>query len=227
MSNILLSIRAVQKSFRKDGARVDILKGIDLDIGEGEFITIMGPSGAGKTTLLHILGSLDEPTSGSVYYRGKDIGSYNEQEQSRFRNEKIGFVFQFYHLLQDFNVVENIMIPLWIRREKAPKALSEAEEFLQIMGLSDRRYHKPGELSGGEQQRVAIARALINRPELILADEPTGNLDRKTGREVLDYILSVHKRMSTALVLVTHDPEVGAAGQRRLKMIDGELFPVN
>jgi lipoprotein-releasing system ATP-binding protein len=224
MSDSLLSIRGVRKSFRKDGARVDILKGIDLDIAEGEFITIMGPSGAGKTTLLHIIGSLDEPTRGSVLYRGKDISLNSEQEQSRFRNEKVGFVFQFYHLLQDFNVIENIMIPLWIKRTKPTKALAEGEEFLRIMGLSERRHHKPGELSGGEQQRVAIARALINRPELILADEPTGNLDRKTGREVLDYILSVQKRMGAALVLVTHDPEVGAAGKRRLRMVDGELF---
>ncbi len=225
MSDVLLSVRAVRKSFRKDGTSVDILKGIDLEIGEGEFITIMGPSGAGKSTLLHIIGSLDAPTSGSVSYRGRDVSLYSEQEQSRFRNEKVGFVFQFYHLLQDFNVIENIMIPLWIRRLKPAKAFSEAEEFLRIMGLSNRRRHKPGELSGGEQQRVAIARALINRPELILADEPTGNLDRKTGKEVLDYILSVHRKMGAALVLVTHDPEVGAAGRRRLRMVDGELFP--
>jgi lipoprotein-releasing system ATP-binding protein len=223
MSDALLSIRGLRKSFHKDGANVDILKGIDLDIGEGEFITIMGPSGAGKTTLLHIMGSLDEPTGGSIFHRGRDISLFNEQEQSRFRNEKVGFVFQFYHLLHDFNVIENIMIPLWIKRESPATALTKAEEFLGIMGLTERRQHKPGELSGGEQQRVAIARALINRPELILADEPTGNLDRKTGREVLEYILSIHKKMRTALVLVTHDPEVGAAGQRRLKMIDGEI----
>jgi lipoprotein-releasing system ATP-binding protein len=227
MSETLLSVRGVHKSFQKDGAKVNILRGIDLDIGEGEFLTIMGPSGAGKTTLLHIVGSLDTPTTGAVFYRGKDIGLYNEQEQSRFRNEHVGFVFQFYHLLQDFNVLENIMIPLWIKREKPAKAQAEAEEFLRIMGLSGRKSHKPGELSGGEQQRVAIARALINRPDVILADEPTGNLDRKTGREVLQYILSIQKRLGAALVLVTHDPEVGTAGTRRLKMVDGELSPAD
>jgi lipoprotein-releasing system ATP-binding protein len=225
MSDVLLSVRDVRKSFRKDGTSVDILRGIDLDIEKGEFVTIMGPSGAGKTTLLNIIGSLDTPTSGYVAYRGKDTGLYSEQEQSRFRNEKVGFVFQFYHLLQDFNVLENVMIPLWIRRIKPSQAQAEAEEFLRIMGLSHRVRHKPGELSGGEQQRVAIARALINHPELILADEPTGNLDRKTGKEVLDYILSVHRKMGAALILVTHDPEVGAAGRRRLRMVDGELFP--
>jgi lipoprotein-releasing system ATP-binding protein len=223
MSEALLSIRNVRKSFRKDGTKVDILRGVDLDVEEGEFITIMGPSGAGKTTLLHIIGSLDAPTNGSVFYRGRDISLYNELEQSRFRNEHVGFVFQFYHLLHDFNVIENIMIPLWIKREKPGKAISDAEEFLRIMGLSERRNHKPGELSGGEQQRVAIARALINRPDVILADEPTGNLDRKTGREVFEYILAIQKRMGAALVLVTHDPEVGSAGSRRLKMVDGEL----
>lgn len=223
MNKPLVSIRGLKRSFDKDGTKVNILRGIDLDIGEGEFITIMGPSGAGKTTFLHIVGSLDRPTSGEILYRGENICTYSADEQSRFRNERIGFVFQFYHLLQDFTVLENIMIPLWIKRVRPAQAMAEAAEFLKVMGLVDRKDHKPGELSGGEQQRVAIARALINRPELILADEPTGNLDRKTGREVLDYILAVHKKIGAALVLVTHDPEIGAAGTRRLNMVDGEL----
>ena len=223
MSEPLVSVRGLKKSFDKDGARIDVLKGIDLDIGEGEFLTVMGPSGAGKTTFLHLVGSLDRPTAGEILYRGKNISDYNGEEQSRFRNELVGFVFQFYHLLQDFNVLENIMIPLWIKRVRPSQALASAEEFLSIMGLAHRKNHKPGELSGGEQQRVAIARALINRPELILADEPTGNLDRKTGREVLEYILSVRERIGAALVLVTHDPEIGASGTRRLTMVDGEL----
>jgi lipoprotein-releasing system ATP-binding protein len=224
MSEPLVSVRGLKKSFHKDGATVSVLKGIDFKVGEGEFTTIMGPSGAGKTTFLHIIGSLDRPTEGEVFYRGKDVSLFTGEEQCRFRNEKVGFVFQFYHLLQDFTVLENIMIPLWIKRAKAAEAQGAAEEFLRIMGLADRRHHKPGELSGGEQQRVAIARALINRPELILADEPTGNLDRKTGRVVLEYILSVRERIGAALILVTHDPEIGAYGKRRLTMVDGELF---
>jgi lipoprotein-releasing system ATP-binding protein len=225
MSEPLVSVRGLKRSFHRDGATVSVLKGIDFEVGEGEFATIMGPSGAGKTTFLHIIGSLDQPTEGEVFYRGKDISLFTGEEQCRFRNEKVGFVFQFYHLLQDFTVLENIMIPLWIKRAKAAEAQGAAEEFLRIMGLADRRHHKPGELSGGEQQRVAIARALINRPELILADEPTGNLDRKTGRVVLEYILSVRERIGAALILVTHDPEIGASGKRRLTMVDGELFP--
>ena len=224
MSEPLVSVRGLKKSFHKDGATVSVLKGIDFEVGEGEFATIMGPSGAGKTTFLHVIGSLDRPTEGEVFYRGKDVSLFTGEEQCRFRNEKVGFVFQFYHLLQDFTVLENIMIPLWIKRAKAAEAQGAAEEFLRIMGLADRRHHKPGELSGGEQQRVAIARALINRPELILADEPTGNLDRKTGKEVLEYILSVRERIGAALILVTHDPEIGAYGKRRLTMVDGELF---
>lgn len=223
MSDAILSARGIKKSYEKDGTSVEVLKGIDLDIYPNDFITIMGPSGAGKSTFLHILGSLDSATAGEIRYKEAEVHAFDEEEQSRFRNEKIGFVFQFYHLLQDFNVVENIMLPLWIKGVKPQEAQASAEEFLEIMGLEQRRNHKPGELSGGEQQRVAIARALINKPELILADEPTGNLDRKTGREVLNYILSVRERLSAALVLVTHDPEIGALGKRQLKMVDGEL----
>ncbi len=223
MSDLILSAKGIKKRYDKDGSSLHVLKGIDLDVYAGDFITIMGPSGAGKSTFLHVLGSLDTPTEGEVLYRGTAIATYGEQEQSDFRNVKIGFVFQFYHLLQDFTVLENIMMPLWIKGVKPEDALSSAQEFLGIMGLTERATHRPGELSGGEQQRVAIARALINKPELILADEPTGNLDRKTGREVLDYILSVRERLSAALVLVTHDPEIGSLGQRRLQMVDGEL----
>jgi len=224
MSEPVMSVSGLKKRFNKNGLEVNVLKGIDLTINKREFITIMGPSGAGKSTLLHILGTLDAPTEGEIYFKGQSIRDFTEEESSVFRNEKIGFVFQFYHLLQDFNVIENIMIPLMIRRVKETEALKRAEEFLEIMGLSNRKKHRPGELSGGEQQRVAIARALVNEPEIILADEPTGNLDRKTGREVLDYILSINDRLSSTLILVTHDPEIGTIGTRRLNMVDGELF---
>jgi len=225
MSEQILKVSGLKKIFNKNGVEINVLRGIDLEINHGDFITIMGPSGAGKSTLLHILGSLDKPTEGEIYFRGQNIKKFTEDEESKFRNEKIGFVFQFYHLLQDFNVIENIMMPLLIGRINPADAIKKAEAFLEIMGLRDRRNHKPGELSGGEQQRVAIARALVNEPEIVFADEPTGNLDRKTGREVLNYILKLNERLSSTLVLVTHDPEIGSIGKRRFNMIDGELFP--
>lgn len=226
MSDPILRVSGLKKSFHKNGVNIDVLKGIDLEVNAGDFITIMGPSGAGKSTLLHILGTLDKPTGGDLYFKGRNILRFTEEEESRFRNDEVGFVFQFYHLLQDFTVVENITMPLLIKGLKQGEAQARAEAFLGVMGLKDRYNHKPGELSGGEQQRVAIARALVNEPELILADEPTGNLDRKTGREVLSYILSIRERLNSTLILVTHDPEIGSVGQRRLNMVDGELFPL-
>jgi lipoprotein-releasing system ATP-binding protein len=225
MSETIIKVTGLKKIFQKDGQEVHVLKGIDFTADKGAFITIMGPSGAGKSTFLHILGALDKPTEGEVFFRDRNIRSYTEDEESIFRNEKIGFIFQFYHLLQDFNVIENIMMPLLIKGVKENEAAKKAESFLTIVGLDHRRNHKPGELSGGEQQRVAIARALVNEPELILADEPTGNLDRKTGQEVFHYILSVNKKLLSTLILVTHDPAVGAFGEKRYTMVDGELSP--
>lgn len=226
MSKPILRAEGIKKIFNKNGREISVIKGIDLDVMEKEFITIMGPSGAGKSTFLHILGALDKPSEGGIYFRGENIHEYTEDQASRFRNEKVGFVFQFYHLLQDFNVIENIIMPLLIKRVKMNEAVEKAEVYLEIMGLKDRRNHKPGELSGGEQQRVAIARALINEPEVILADEPTGNLDRKTGRDVLKYILTIYEKLSSILILVTHDPELGSIGKRRFNMVDGELFEI-
>ncbi|MDD3844873.1 MAG: ABC transporter ATP-binding protein [Syntrophorhabdaceae bacterium] len=223
MSDHIIEVSGLKRSFHKDGVVIDVLKGVDFTADKGEFITIMGPSGAGKTTFLHIIGTLDKPTEGKVLFDGQDIMTFSEDEESRFRNEKVGFIFQFYHLLQDFNVIENIMMPLLIRRVKPAQAKAKAMAFLETVELTHRRTHKPGELSGGEQQRVAIARALINEPRVILADEPTGNLDRKTGREVLHQILNIQKNLSATLILVTHDPEIGAVGERRLTMVDGEF----
>jgi lipoprotein-releasing system ATP-binding protein len=227
MSEPILQVTGLKKTYSKNNVELTVLKGINLSIYGGDFITIMGPSGAGKSTLLHLLGTLDRPSEGQIYFRGENMQGFSEDEASRFRNEKVGFIFQFYHLLQDFNVIENIMMPLLIKRMKVSDAVPKAEKFLEIMGLKERRNHKPGELSGGEQQRVAIARALVNEPELVLADEPTGNLDRKTGREVLQYILSFNERTACTLILVTHDPEIGSLGGRRLNMVDGELFSEN
>ena len=226
MSDPILRVSNLKKTYSKNGVEINVIKGINVDINEGDLITIMGPSGAGKSTFLHILGTLDKPTEGDIFFRDRNVKGFTEDEESKFRNEKVGFVFQFYHLLQDFNVIENIMMPLLIGRLTQAEAMSKADAFLDILGLRDRRNHKPGELSGGEQQRVAIARALVNEPEIILADEPTGNLDRKTGKEVLDYLLSVNERLSSTLILVTHDPETGSIGDRRMKMVDGELFQI-
>ncbi len=226
MSEPILRVSGLKKTFSKNGVEINVIKDINIDINEGDFITIMGPSGAGKSTFLHILGTLDKPSEGDIFFRDRNFKGFTEEEESKFRNEKIGFVFQFYHLLQDFNVIENIMMPLLIKRINQGDAVAKAENFLEIMGLKHRRDHKPGELSGGEQQRVAIARALVNEPEIILADEPTGNLDRKTGKEVLDYLLSINERLSSTLVLVTHDPEIGSIGERKMKMVDGELFTI-
>jgi lipoprotein-releasing system ATP-binding protein len=224
MSDHIIEASGIKKSFQKDDVVIEVLKGVNLTADAGSFITIMGPSGAGKSTFLHIIGTLDRPTEGTVLFEGQDIMKFTEDEQSRFRNERVGFIFQFYHLLQDFNVIENIMMPLLIRRVRPDEARTKAQGFLETVELTHRANHKPGELSGGEQQRVAIARALINEPSVILADEPTGNLDRKTGREVLHQILSIQKKLSATLILVTHDPEIGSVGDRRLTMVDGELF---
>jgi ABC-type lipoprotein export system ATPase subunit len=224
MSEPVLSVSGLRKSFHKDSVEIAVLKGVDLTVEEGDFVTIMGPSGAGKSTLLYILGTLDAPTEGAILYRGRNIREFTRDEENRFRNEKVGFVFQFYHLLQDFNVIENITIPLLIKGIRMREALERAEVFLDIMGLKERRNHRPGELSGGEQQRVAIARALVNEPEIILADEPTGNLDRKTGQEVLRYMLAVKERLGAILIMVTHDPEIGGMGGHHFHMVDGELF---
>jgi lipoprotein-releasing system ATP-binding protein len=224
MSDHIIEASGIKKTFHKDDVVIEVLKGVDLTADPGSFITIMGPSGAGKSTFLHILGTLDKPTEGTVLLEGQDIMKFTEDEQSRVRNERIGFIFQFYHLLQDFNVIENVMMPLLIRRARPDEARTRALGFLETVELTHRASHKPGELSGGEQQRVAIARALINGPSLILADEPTGNLDRKTGREVLHQILSIQKKLSATLILVTHDPEIGSVGDRKLTMVDGELF---
>jgi lipoprotein-releasing system ATP-binding protein len=223
MSETLVKVKNIRKSFQKNGLKLDVLRGVDLTIESGDFITIMGPSGAGKSTFLHILGLLDHPTEGQIWYRDTEITTFSHEEESRFRNEDVGFIFQFYHLLQDFDVLENIMLPLRIKGVPLNDARAAAEESLQVMGLGLRKRHKPGELSGGEQQRVAIARALINKPQLILADEPTGNLDRKTGTEVLKYMLDIHEKISSAMVLVTHDPQIGSIGTRRFNMVDGEL----
>ncbi len=199
-------------------------KDITIDIYEGDFITIMGPSGAGKSTFLHILGTLDKPSEGDIFFRDRNFKGFTEEEESKFRNEKIGFVFQFYHLLQDFNVIENIMMPLLIKRINQVDAVVKAENFLEIMGLKHRRDHKPGELSGGEQQLVAVARALVMEPEILLADEPTGNLDTETGRKIEDILLELNRRKRITLIVVTHNQSLADRMSRSIGLRDGEIY---
>jgi len=225
MSEMIVEARGLRKVFRKNNTSIEVLKGIDLSIEEGELITIMGPSGAGKSTLLHILGTLDRPTEGEVLFEKRKISEIKEDELSLIRNEKIGFVFQFYHLLEDFTVFENVAMPLLIRGIKRKETEGKVEKLLSLFELIHRRDHKPQELSGGEQQRVAIARALICEPRIIFADEPTGNLDRKTGAKVIEYLREINEKFGTTIVIVTHDPDIGKVGKRRFKMVDGELFP--
>jgi lipoprotein-releasing system ATP-binding protein len=225
MSEMIVEARGLRKVFRKNNTSIEVLKGIDLSIEEGELITIMGPSGAGKSTLLHILGTLDRPTEGEVLFEKRKISEIREDELSLIRNEKIGFVFQFYHLLEDFTVFENVAMPLLIRGIKRKETEGKVEKLLSLFELIHRKDHKPQELSGGEQQRVAIARALICEPRIIFADEPTGNLDRKTGAKVIEYLTEINEKFGTTIVIVTHDPDIGKVGKRRFKMVDGELFP--
>ncbi|MCS7280342.1 MAG: ABC transporter ATP-binding protein [Desulfobacterota bacterium] len=227
MSDIIIEAFGIRKSFPKKNGSIEVLKGIDLKIERGDFLTIMGPSGAGKSTLLHILGTLDRPTEGEIRFENRRITDLSEDELSIIRNEKIGFVFQFYHLLEDFSVLENIAMPLLIRGIKMKDAREKLERILAFFGLTEKKEHRPFELSGGEQQKVAIARALICDPKVIFADEPTGNLDRKTGWEIVKHFVEVNERFGTTIVLVTHDPEIGRIGKKRFRMLDGEIFPTS
>lgn len=200
---------------------VCVLKGIDLNINSGEKVALMGPSGAGKSTLIHILGLMDIPTAGDVFIDDIKVNSYDSTKLSSMRKDNIGFVFQFHYLLADFNVLENILIPVWNDRTKK---INRANELLEIMELTSRKTHMPHELSGGEQQRVALARALINNPKILFADEPTGNLDRKTGAKIENLMFSICSELKTTLVVVTHSEELAKSADRQLKMIDGKLI---
>jgi lipoprotein-releasing system ATP-binding protein len=202
---------------------LQVLKGIDLHVDKGEIVTLVGPSGAGKTTLLHILGTLLYPTSGEVIINDTRVYALKEKQLSRFRNKHIGFVFQFHHLLPEFTAFENVCIPAFI--QKVPQALAEkkATELLEFLGLKHRMEHKPGELSGGEQQRVAVARALINSPDVILADEPSGNLDSQNKKELHELFFSLRRQFNQTIVIVTHDKELAAMSDRTLTIRDGKI----
>jgi len=219
----LLEARGIEKSFRTDAGELRILKGVDLLLQGGEVVGIVGASGVGKSTFLHILGALDEPTAGKIFYEGNDIFSLDSSSLASFRNRTIGFVFQFHHLLPEFTALENVMMPGLIAAQDFDELQSRAEQLLADLGLSGRRDHRPGQLSGGEQQRVAVARALILNPKVVLADEPTGNLDTATGEELFQLLLRIHEERGTTFVIVTHNESLSKRCHRIVQMEDGRL----
>jgi lipoprotein-releasing system ATP-binding protein len=218
---ILLEIKNLTKHFTLNFHHIEVLRGINLTVHQGEFLSIMGASGVGKSTLLHLLGALDLPTSGEIYFEGKDITRLGESALADFRNKKVGFVFQFHHLLPEFTAMENAAMPAIIQGIPKKESLRLAKEMLEEVGLGKRLEHKPGELSGGEQQRVAVARALLLRPALVLADEPTGNLDSRTSMEVFHLLQKLNKERKVTFILVTHNEKIGAGGDRLFEMVDG------
>ncbi len=219
-----ISVQNLFKSFGNGIKRVDVLRGIDLSFRYGECVAIVGASGVGKTTLLHILGTLERPTSGKVLYEGRDIFKLDDNELAHFRNREIGFVFQFHHLLPEFNALENVMMPCLIAGFSKKEASVKAEEVLISVGLKDRIFHKPGELSGGEQQRVAVARAIVLEPKILLADEPTGNLDTKTGESVFELLHELNRKKRVTLIVVTHNLRLAQRLSRQIQLIDGKAI---
>ncbi|MBE9532195.1 MAG: ABC transporter ATP-binding protein [Proteobacteria bacterium] len=216
-------MRGLEKTYGLGDASVNVLKGIDLIISKGETIAILGASGVGKSTLLNIMGALDRPTSGELFFKNESLFKMDSKRLSAFRNKFVGFVFQSHHLLPEFSALENVILPALIGGENREEAIKRGEELLSKVGLASRVTHKPGELSGGEQQRVAIVRSMIQTPEIILADEPTGNLDKKTGDKVFDLLLTLCAENNITLIVVTHNDKIAALMQKRLTIEEGRI----
>ena len=224
VGNIAVEGKHIIIDFRLGDTTTKVLKDISLQVMQGEFVSIMGPSGSGKSTLLYILGGLDAPTSGHVLLNGTDISRFGDEKMSRIRRQKIGFVFQFYNLIPNLNVEENIMLPLLLDGKKMGGYKKQLDRILEIVGLSNRRKHKPRELSGGQQQRVAIARALIGNPEILFADEPTGNLDSKTGAEIMNLLREINQNSGQTIIMVTHSPDAAKSSSRVITVQDGVII---
>ncbi len=225
MSSSLLEVSGLCKSYRMGNDTVEVLKGIDLTVEVATTTALVGASGAGKSTLLHLLGALDRPSSGTVYYCGQDLFQRSDRQLADFRSGKIGFVFQFHHLLPEFTALENVMMPSLIARRDHRQSDQKARTLLEQVGLEHRLNHRPGELSGGEQQRVAIARALVMEPELLLADEPTGNLDAKTSESIHELLMTIQKQTGVSMVVVTHNERIAAGMERVVRLADGLVQP--
>ncbi|MCK5259615.1 MAG: ABC transporter ATP-binding protein [Candidatus Omnitrophica bacterium] len=222
----MLEASNINKSYFCTNNALHVLKGIDLKIGEGEIVSVVGPSGAGKSTLLHVLGGLDRPDQGTVHLEGGNIYDLKDAARAKIRNSKVGFVFQFYHLLPEFTALENVLLPAMIQMRKGAKKQFEGQglDILDKVGLKERVHHKPYQLSGGEQQRVAIARALINKPRIVFCDEPTGNLDSESGEGIIHLLMDLNKKNNQTLVIVTHDEHIAERSNRTIHIRDGELI---
>ena len=220
---LLLEARDLHKSYSLGHRTLEVLRGVSVSLARGGFLALRGASGAGKSTLLHLLGGLDTPNRGEIFFAGSNLARFSHLSLSRWRNQRVGFIFQAYHLLPELDALENVCVPARLSRADAGTAGERGRELLRRVGLGERLEHKPFELSGGEQQRVAIARALINSPELLLADEPTGNLDSHTGEEIIELLCSLRAERQTTLIIATHDPRVAARAPRVLELVDGQI----